>query len=300
MKKTISIIAILICLCEISCSYFENYFEKGELAQISTDECLVYPDRQSVSCKGTVENDGGSNVIQRGICYMYGTGNPKITDRIASGGSGVGSFSCPITVHQNGTYSYCAYATNDIGTSYGEVKTFYVAGLLDDFKGKYRFVGYNTSTNAFEYWSNVNINTFEGPDNGTWIYMDGLYQGISSFKAVGKVDQYNKCIKLFSDIRISGTEFTFGDEDTVYYATFSLFAQEDGDDYWLSGGEGYEHTSEAWLSFDNEWNLCLGPSRFPDNYGRYASGFSFRYYRNDDDSYCGYFPKYTYVKLIKE
>ncbi len=91
---------------------------------VTTGNNTVYTESQSVTCNGTVTNDGGTIVTDRGICYMKGNSIPTLSNIKVSGGSGQGTFSCSFNVAAQGTYSYRAYATNSEGTAYGDVKTF--------------------------------------------------------------------------------------------------------------------------------------------------------------------------------
>ena len=69
---------------------------------------------------GTVSADGGFACTARGICYGIQP-NPTLSSQHTVDGSGTGSFVSQITGLQSGTTYYArAYATNSIGTSYGE------------------------------------------------------------------------------------------------------------------------------------------------------------------------------------
>ena len=79
-------------------------------------------------CGGNVTTNGGSAVTDKGICYSK-TANPTTSGLHISGGSGIGSFTCTLTsLDQSTTYYIRAYATNSIGTAYGEQKTFVTNG----------------------------------------------------------------------------------------------------------------------------------------------------------------------------
>jgi hypothetical protein len=73
------------------------------------------------SCGGSVISDGGSPLSARGICWSTST-NPTVSLSTKTiDGSGIGSFSSNITSLTAGTTYYVrAYATNNIGTSYGD------------------------------------------------------------------------------------------------------------------------------------------------------------------------------------
>ncbi len=73
---------------------------------------------------GTVTAWGGDTVIVRGVCWNN-SGNPMVTDNKTENGSGIGSYkSILYDLTPNTTYYVRAYATNSIGTGYGEVDTF--------------------------------------------------------------------------------------------------------------------------------------------------------------------------------
>ena len=78
----------------------------------------------TATCGGKVTSDGGATVTSRGV--YYGTSpNPETTGSRKASGSGTGSFTCNLTgLAPNTTYYVKAYATNSVGTSYGEQKTF--------------------------------------------------------------------------------------------------------------------------------------------------------------------------------
>jgi uncharacterized protein (TIGR02145 family) len=85
----------------------------------------------SANSGGTISNDGGSPVTSRGIVWST-TKNPTIaltTKTINSNGNG--AFSSTLSGLTNGTTYYIrAYATNSVGTSYGNEITFTTAGLI--------------------------------------------------------------------------------------------------------------------------------------------------------------------------
>ncbi len=74
----------------------------------------------SASCSANIINDGGSPVTARGICWST-TINPHIAlTTKTTNGNGTGSFSSSITnLTAATTYYVRAYATNSLGTSYG-------------------------------------------------------------------------------------------------------------------------------------------------------------------------------------
>jgi len=76
--------------------------------------------RVSAKSGGVVTSDGGSAIIERGVCW--GTSpKPTISDSKITSGSGMGSYVCQITgLTLNKTYYLRAYATSSAGTGYGQ------------------------------------------------------------------------------------------------------------------------------------------------------------------------------------
>ena len=79
----------------------------------------------SAACGGNVTSDGGSAVTARGICWSTSQ-NPTIANSsFTLNGSGNGAFSSTLSgLTPNTTYYYRAYATNGIGTAYGNQISF--------------------------------------------------------------------------------------------------------------------------------------------------------------------------------
>ncbi len=73
---------------------------------------------------GNVSSDGGTNVTSRGVCWSTSQ-NPTTNDSHTTDGMGTGSFTSNITSLSPGaTYYARAYATNSVGTNYGNQITF--------------------------------------------------------------------------------------------------------------------------------------------------------------------------------
>lgn len=75
-------------------------------------------------CGGIVTADGGFSVTARGVCYST-TPGPSIASLHTTDGAGLGTFVSQLTGLNSGiTYYVRAYATNGVGTVYGEERTF--------------------------------------------------------------------------------------------------------------------------------------------------------------------------------
>lgn len=74
----------------------------------------------TANCGGDITSSGGATVTARGVCWSLST-NPTISDDLTSDGNGIGSFNSSITGLSSGKFYYVrAYATNKVGTSYGD------------------------------------------------------------------------------------------------------------------------------------------------------------------------------------
>ncbi len=91
---------------------------------VVTTAAITNITQSSATSGGNVIEDGGANVTARGVCY--GTSqNPTISGNHTTNGSGTGSFNSNITgLSSNTTYYVRAYATNSVGTSYGNELSF--------------------------------------------------------------------------------------------------------------------------------------------------------------------------------
>ena len=93
------------------------------VAEISTNNVSDITPTTAV-CGGNITSDGGLQVTERGVCWST-SHNPTIYNNRTIDGSGIGNFTSNITGLTDGTTYYVrAYATNEMGTAYGEEKSF--------------------------------------------------------------------------------------------------------------------------------------------------------------------------------
>ena len=78
----------------------------------------------TATCGGFVMNDGNATVTARGVCWST-SNNPTISDSHSVDGTGTGIYTSSITgLTPNTTYYARAYATNSLGTAYGNEVSF--------------------------------------------------------------------------------------------------------------------------------------------------------------------------------
>jgi hypothetical protein len=139
---------------------------------------------------GNITNDGGAAVTARGVCWSTSQ-NPTISDSKTSDGTGKGIFTSTITgLSSNQTYYVRAYATNSVGTAYGDE------------------VSFKTLLNGIQQTSDheVNFVVFPNPSNGTftinniqqtasiWIYNS---LGVKVYECINPSTQINVDLSAF-------------------------------------------------------------------------------------------------------
>lgn len=120
MKKLMKLMAALALI--VSMVGLTNC-KKQQLAEIETMNATAVTSN-SASVGGVVLSEGGSTVLERGVCWSTKV-NPDVRDNHLTSGGGPGSFVCnlknltPVT-----TYYVRAYAINNVGVNYGLQITF--------------------------------------------------------------------------------------------------------------------------------------------------------------------------------
>ena len=117
----------------------------------------------SATIGGSVSNDGGANVTERGIVYSTSkeptTSNNKVKD-----GSGTGNFSCNLSNLQDGvTYYARAYAINSKGVAYGEEVSF-TTRILTGSENSYTWVDLGLSVK----WATCNVGANKPEEYGDY------------------------------------------------------------------------------------------------------------------------------------
>ena len=144
----------------------------------------------TATCGGNIIADGGASVTARGVCWSTSQ-NPTVNGSHTADGSGMGSFSSSISgLTANTTYYVRAYATNSVGTAYGNEVSFTTlsAAVIDskscpaaptatDHEGNV----YATVQIGNQCWMRDNLRTTTSPSTGTYLipaaYANYTYTG---------------------------------------------------------------------------------------------------------------------------
>ena len=121
MKKIMPLIVLVLLLTGIS---IINSCKKEDVIPTLTTSAVTDITINSGTTGGLISKDGGAAVTARGVCWAT-TSSPVISGSHSSDGSGTGSFTSDITgLTPNTLYHVRAYATNKVGTAYGNDVTF--------------------------------------------------------------------------------------------------------------------------------------------------------------------------------
>jgi len=125
---------------------------------------------------GTISDDGGAPITVRGLCWSTNP-NPTQADDKTEDGSGAGSFSSDLTGLTLGmTYYIRSYATTQVGTTYGEERTFITSLGVGDY----------TQGGVIFYMApdqNTDLNGDGSPDQGLLVAIKN--QGVVEFGCFG-------------------------------------------------------------------------------------------------------------------
>ena len=121
MKKLISLFAVLVIT--NGCNNNSDLDIEQNIPTVSTN-LIINITSDAASSGGNVTDNGGINLTAKGICWSNKS-NPTINDNTTNNGIGTGSFTNVISdLTSCTTYYVRAFATNSIGTAYGNEREF--------------------------------------------------------------------------------------------------------------------------------------------------------------------------------
>ena len=112
--------------------FFTTATSTATFAVLTTTAITSITDTTATS-GGNITSDGGATVTTRGVCWSTST-NPVATGNHTTDGTGIGTFTSSITgLTANTLYYVRAYATNSVGTAYGNEVFFTTASATASF-----------------------------------------------------------------------------------------------------------------------------------------------------------------------
>ncbi len=206
-----------------------NFTTQNGVIGIVTDAVATIT-QTTVTFSGNISSDGGAQITERGFCWSL-TANPTVTNSKVVVGNGTGSFTKDISgLIANTTYFVRAYATNNLGTIYGNELNFTT------------LIGVPKA--CFECASNVGYkvvfsNCSEYPTSCLWDFGDGtssteqapthIYNSVGTYivKLVvtndGLTDFVTKTVVISDIVNLENTVISF------YNSMFGKYIDVDGD-----------------------------------------------------------------------
>ncbi len=134
------------------------FVETSEVTDITSNSAI---------CGGNVTTDNGSAVTAKGVCWSTNQ-NPTIEDNKTTNGNGVGTFTSNMTnLEPNTTYYVRAYATNEVGTAYGEERTFKTLAAYSPATGTSNGYGY-VDLGLSVKWATCNVGASSPEEYGNY------------------------------------------------------------------------------------------------------------------------------------
>ena len=120
MKKYLSLLLIA---CFVAVMVVFQSCKKATVPELTTAVVTQITLNSGLS-GGTIISDGGEDITEKGVCWSTST-SPTIADSKTSDGKGSANFVSNLVGLAEGTPYYVrAYATNSVGTAYGNEVTF--------------------------------------------------------------------------------------------------------------------------------------------------------------------------------
>jgi hypothetical protein len=197
--------------------------EETNLPEVTTAEVTDIT-TTTAACGGNVLSDGGSEVTAKGVCWNTTT-NPTIADYHTTDGFGTGIFNSNLTnLEDNKTYYLRAYATNSVGTAYGQEVSF---TTFEEFLLAHYTLNNTREDKTGNYPDIILDNT---PYVGNSIYCNGIYR---LFSDPNYCDAYTDEISAISyDELTLSVEFQIVDTPQYYNPVIVAGAGE-GHDRWI-------------------------------------------------------------------
>ncbi|MBQ0090575.1 MAG: hypothetical protein KBT27_14715 [Prevotellaceae bacterium] len=274
--------------------------EKSEINKpvVKTTGSVTYPATMVVAMSGEVTDDGNGAVTERGILYCKENEDVYAQGIRLLGGSGIGEYICNTTLKANGSYSFCAYATNKAGTSYGEIKTFKIGNdaSLSDFLGSYTMRVYSASGAGYETWGNSSspVEIFQMSDGSICVYNLPFLH----WRAYGVWDETNHNILLSDEYCCYADTFVSGGVTYLPIFTPCYYTKDMGSSFYKTVQD--DNLSYICIAKNNDGTLAMVPPATQGLSGYSSNAFCwsiYNFHTGELDSYVDLACEVTLTKI---
>ncbi|MEI8202318.1 MAG: FISUMP domain-containing protein [Bacteroidota bacterium] len=224
---------------------------------------------------GNVTSDGGLAVTARGVCWST-SHNPTLSNSFTIDSSGIGSFTSGINGLTSGTtYFVRAYATNSLGTAYGNEVSFTTAySLLDGLVAYYPFNGNandesGNGNNGTVYGANLTTDRF-GNANSAYSF-DGAsyYIQTTSLSHTLTNKTYNAWVYLNDNNQIGGGLIGVQFNDA---SVFDAIVYNETNTGWGFGSDNFSRTKWSGMKETHYSWVMLTATYEQNTYKLYRNG----------------------------
>lgn len=236
---------------------------------------------------GSVISDGGAAITARGVCWST-SNNPTTVDSNTEEGTGNGHFRSNINGLTAGTFYYVrAYATNSLGTAYGNSVSFrseFNYGSLTDVAGNV----YKTLTIGTQTWMVENLKTTKYnngdpivniTDNDAWFYATtAAYCWLFNDQSFATSKNYGALYNFYAVEKGNLCPTGWHVPTDTEWTTLENYLADNGYNYDGTLGGGGSKIAKSlsiatgWYSSDNSYVGSIGNTDYPEY--RNKSGFS--------------------------
>jgi len=206
MKKYLSVKKSFLLIVLVTVSFSCKKEDNTAIPTLTTTDVTTIT-QTTATGGGNITVDGGAAITARGVCWNTSS-SPTIANGKTSDGSGTGIFTSQLTgltAHTN--YYVRAYATNSVGTAYGDEKTFMTKAALTGTWNKSFTISGETYNGTL-----ILVQETNNKLTGSFVFSDG--SGYTELLSSSKIDGYNVTIDwMLSTYKLSYTGTVNSDFD---------------------------------------------------------------------------------------
>ena len=189
----------------------------------------------TATCGGNVTSNGGGVILERGLCWST-SANPTISGNHIAVAGDTGSFTGTLTDLMSGTtYHVRAFATNALGTSYGEDYTFTTAAQLSPLGFRLGNSCVLNNGNCQNYWMTGVVDANDNTE-GLFVTNNGVNPGYNNTQTSTVMTEILFQMPMLDSIHVEFDLLCGGEGCCDYLKAFLclpsvIFEPGDGNDY---------------------------------------------------------------------